>query len=236
MTDRYNSIERLRARVDYNPSDFFENNEVKRFDRLLGGEPFVGDDPDGWAGLEGEARAMINTLTGDETFNEELGRVDEIRATDDASIPLVYPIRDVSKVEAKTHIGGDYFDLDADQFDFSDHRLILADRTNRVGTGVGRRAANELIRHNQRTTWGDLYAKLRVTYDRGYDPIPANIKAIQVAIVNRQLRMLRGEQAIAAASPDEFAGVSPQFDMVLTDDIRRRIEDLTPLAGATQSV
>ena len=84
MTDRYNSIDRLRARVDYNPSDFFENNEVKRFDRLLGGEAFVGDDPEGWAGLEGESRAMINTLTGDETFNEELGRVDELRATDDA--------------------------------------------------------------------------------------------------------------------------------------------------------
>jgi len=56
---------------------------------------------------------------------------------------------------------------------------------------------------------------------------------VQVSIVNRMLRLMRAEQSFAAASPEEFQGVSPEFDRVVTESIRERVADFTSPGAAT---
>jgi len=235
MPDRYQPIERLKARVDYEPTDFFENNEDKRFDRLLGGEAYVGDDPDGWAGLEAESRAIINTNTGDETWSEELGREDVLRPPDNPQLPLVYPVQQIQSVEIKRSRRDDFETLDDYEYDHTGHALVLARQSRTIKNGRSLRPTNELLSTTKRTTWMDVAVSVRVTYDRGFNPVPTDIQHIQVRLVNQALRQLKAEQTIAAANPEQFAGVSPDKDAVLTESIRQRIDDLTPLGGATRA-
>jgi len=216
----YQSLDQLRERVDYNGESLFSDNQELRFDELL-------------VRLERESRGIFETLWGDETPLTETDRTDTMRATDDAAMPLVYPIQSVSTVEVKRTLGSDWDTLDPDWYDVTDHRLVLARRSaaSRV------RYDNELARNTRRASWRDLAAKVRVTYDRGFgsEP-PADIQSIQVAIVNRMLRHLRQEQTVAAASPEEFAGVAADFDAVVDEQIRARISDVTAPGLATFSV
>lgn len=78
--------------------------------------------------------------------------------------------------------------------------------------------------------------EVRVTYTRGYEEIPANIKQLTTNIANRMLRNLKNEQNVAAASPDELAGVSPEYDRVISDSIQESLDGLTTLGGATYTV
>lgn len=237
--DPYQSLARIRARVDHEPNDFFEDNAEKRFDRLLMGTTAVGDtadgDPDEWDGLEAEARGWIETMLGDETLNEETGRVDEIRPGYDSALTLVFPITDVTKVEYKTTLSADWQTLDADRYTHTEHNLIL-ETCRRGRTALIDTRRNTLADAATRGTWADLAARLRVTYDRGFAEIPLDIKSVQIQIINRMLRLLRAEQTFAAASPEEWQGVSPEFDRVITEDIRDRVADVTTLGGATSSV
>ena len=236
MADPYQPLERLRERIEYEPTDIFDakNNPEKRFDRLLMGTDAVDDAPSpSWEGLEAEARKIIETRLGDEPLSKETGRVDEIRPSYDAAIPLVYPIIDVTKVEYRISLGSDWKELDAERWTHTEHSLILeyGRRGYPAGGGVRR---NRLADTATRATWKDLASRLRVTYDRGFDPVPADILSVQVALVNRMLRQIKAEQTFAAASPEEFAGVSPEFDAIMTDKIQRRIDQFTPLGGATR--
>jgi hypothetical protein len=47
---------------------------------------------------------------------------------------------------------------------------------------------------------------------------------------------MRAEQSFAAASPEEWQGVSPEFDRVVTEDIRDRLSDFTTMGGATMTM
>jgi len=230
----YQSLERLRARVEYEPGDLFDDadNAEKRFDRLLAGSEAVGE-PDGFRGLEAEARGIIETRLGDQTLAAEDGRVDTMRTDDDAAMSLVFPIRDVQKVEFKTTLRDDWRDLDADRFDFTNHSLVLSYGRRRSATRGGFRG-NRLTRLATRLTWLDLAEKIRVTYDRGFEDIPEDILAVQVSIVNRMLRNLKVEQNVAAMEPDQLEAMTAS-EAILTDDIRERIDQVTPLGGATQT-
>ena len=222
--DPYISVDELKDRVSYDGEALFEeHNEEKRFEELL-------------STLESEARGEINTLTGDQTFHKQTDRTDTFRATDDAAVPLVYPIIDVSKVEVKSSLASDWRELDTDRYDFTDHRLILARPTRGGSTStLAYQRENPLIREAGRMTWRDIATKMRVTYDRGFDPIPADVKSIMVDIVNRMLRKLRNEQNISASSPEQMEAIT-QGETIMTDDIRRRVGDITGLGGKTQSV
>lgn len=218
--DAYQSLDAIKQRVDYDGAAFFDDNEHLRFDELL-------------VRLEEEARGLIETRSGDETFALEEGRVDEFRATDDAALPLVYPIRDVQSVEFKRTMRADWTTLEPDRYDYTDHRLVL---------DVGRRRGSmrlsggvDLTSHAERSTWMDLARKLRVTYDRGFDPVPADIRSVQIDIINRLLRTLRSEQNIGAMEPDQLQSVTTA-EAVLTDDIRERIDQVTGLGGKSLSV
>lgn len=235
MPDAYQSLDRLKARLEYDAEDLFDtrDNAAKRFDRLLGGTDAVGDGP-AWEGLKAEARDIIENYASDEPFSREEGRVDTMRATDDSSMPLVYPIQDVEQVEIKRSLRRDWHPFEADRWDFTDHRLVLAfERGRRGGTHGTRR--NELADRARRRTWVDICAKVRVTYDRGFDPVPYDVQSVQVAIVNRMLRNLKTEQNIAAMEPDQIEAVTTA-EAIMTEDIRDRITSITPLGGATQSI
>jgi hypothetical protein len=74
-----------------------------------------------------------------------------------------------------------------------------------------------------------------VTYDRGFDPVPADILSVQVALVNRMLRNLKTEQNISAMEPDQIESVTAA-EAVLTEDIRQRIDQVHKLGGQTQVI
>jgi len=218
----YQDLDRIRQRVDYDGADFYSDNEQLRFDELL-------------VELERESRGIFETLWGDQTPLEETDRVDEKRTTDDAAIPLAYPINDVSKVERKTTLASDWKELNSDWYDFTNHRLVLARRPN-TNTLRHRQRGNALAGDAQRATWKDIATKIRVTYDRGFgaEP-PEDIKSVQVQLINRMLRMRKREQTVAAASPEEFAGQT-ETNEVLTDEIRDRISDVTSPGLGTFSI
>ena len=220
--DAYQSLDRIRQRVDYDGADFYSDNEQLRFDELL-------------VELERESRGIFETLWGDQTPLEETDRVDEKRTTDDAAIPLVYPINSVSKVERKTTLASDWKELNSDWYDFTNHRLVLARRPN-TNTLRHRQRGNALAADAQRATWKDIATKIRVTYDRGFgaEP-PEDIKSIQIQLINRMLRMRKREQTVAAASPEEFAGQT-ETNEILTDEIRERISDVTSPSLGTFSI
>ncbi len=235
MTTPYQTLDRLRARVEYEPGDIFDDddNAEKRFDRLLAGSEAVGE-TDGFRGLEAEARGIIETRLGDNTLAAEDGRVDVERTTDDSAMPLVFPIRDVQSVEYKVDLGDDFETLDTDRWDFTDHNIILSFGRRMAESRHGFRG-NRLTGFTARLTWLDLAEKIRVTYDRGFETVPADVLSVQVAIVNRMLRNLKVEQNVAAMEPDQLEAMTAS-EAILTDDIRDRIDQVTPLGGATQAL
>jgi hypothetical protein len=218
----YQSLDRLRQRIDYQPDDFYDDNAALRFDELL-------------VELEEESRGIFETLWGDETPLSEEGRTDTIQPTDDAALPLVYPIVDVTEVEYKRSLMSGFETLDSDWYTHTEHRLILSDRPT-INSLRLRQRGNPLADTARRTTWSQLAAKLRVTYDRGFgDSPPQDIQSVQVALINNMLRQLKREQTVAAASPEEFAGQT-ETNEVVTDEIRNRISDVTKPGLATFSV
>ena len=74
MSDPYQSLERIRERIEHTPEDIFgdDANAEARFDRLLMGTDATDPDAaDPWPGLEAEARGIIETLTGDQPLDFE---------------------------------------------------------------------------------------------------------------------------------------------------------------------
>jgi hypothetical protein len=217
--EAFQSLDSLRERVDYDGDELFRDNEQLRFDQLL-------------ARLERESRDIFITLWGDQPPTAEDGRIDTKRTTDDSAIMLPYPVRDVTEVEVKHSLDSDWETLDSDWYDFTPHRLILA----RTSISDRVRRGNPIAETARRATWRDIGVKIRVTYDRGFENIPYDIQSIQVVLVNRMLRHLRHEQNLANMSADEFEGLSPNVDDVVSEDIRQRIQDVTKPSGATLSV
>jgi len=217
--EAFQSLESLRERVDYDGDELFRDNEQLRFDQLL-------------VRLERESRDIFITLWGDQPPTAEDGRIDTKRTTDDSAIMLPYPVRDVTKVEVKRSLDSDWDTLDADWYDFTPHRLVLA----RTSISDRVRRGNPIAETARRATWRDIGVKIRVTYDRGFESIPYDIQSVQVTLVNRMLRHLRHEQNLANMSADEFEGLSPNVDDVVSEDIRRRIQDVTKPSGATMSI
>lgn len=217
-TEAYQDLGEIRDRVDYRGTDLFDDNEQLRFDQLL-------------VRLERESRKIFETLWGDQTPLEETGRTDVKRTTSDSAMPLVYPIQQVTKVERKRSLADDWTEVDPDWYDATAHRLVIArtGRTSRIKRG------NTAARLARRATWRDFAVKIRVTYDRGFTDLPADIASVQIQLINQMLRKLKREQTVGAASPDELAEMTDR-DEVVTEEIRQRISDVTSPGLATFSI
>lgn len=222
--DAYQSLDRIRQRIDYDAGDFYDGgNAALRFDELL-------------VELEEESRGIFETLWGDETPLTETDRVDTIQPTDNAAIPLVYPITAVSEVEYKRTLANDWQTLEAEWYTNTEHRLILSDRPNANTLRHRYARGNPVTDAAERTTWSDLAAKLRVTYDRGFgaDP-PQDIQSIQIQLIENMLASRKLQQSLAAGSPDEISQVLNQ-DSVVTEEVRQRIADVTTPGYGTLTV
>ena len=240
----YQSLERLKMRLEYEATDIFDDrdNAEKRFDRLLMGTAEVGDGED-FDGLEAEARTTIESYAGGQvdgdfdtsfTFVREVDRQDEIRATEDTSISLIGPVVEISTVEIKRTLRSDWHELNEHRWDRDNNRLVLS-YGSRVSRARHGRRRNVLTDEATRATWRDICEKMRVTYTRGYEPVPATIRSVQVRIINRMLRNLVTEQTIQAMEPDQIAAVT-SAEAVITEDIEMRIRELSPLGGSIGSV
>lgn len=209
--DAYQSLARLRDRVEYEGTDFFTDNEELRFDELL-------------IKLEAESRAIFENLWGDVTVAAEDGRIDTRQATDDEALPLPYPIRDVTEVEVQFTTGGDWETLEQRQYSHTEHNLILESNTlPRTRYQIRQRRGIE--RFAAQPSWVDLCERLRITYDRGFESIPQDILSVQVQIVNNLLRQLRLEQNVEAASPDEYRAMTDGMTVV-NEEIQSRISSI----------
>jgi hypothetical protein len=219
----YQDLDRIRQRIDYEAGDFFNDNAQLRFDELL-------------VELERESRGIFETLWGDETPLTETDREDVIQPTDNAAIPLVYPIQSVATVEYKRTLSSTFEELDTEWYTHTEHRLILTDRPNSNALRYRYARGNPIADAAERTSWNDLAAKLRVTYDRGFgaEP-PADILSIQVALIENMLGSRKLSETISAGSPEQIRE-SITADDVVTEAIRERVGDVTKPSLATITV
>jgi len=233
--DPYQSLERLKMRLEYRATDLFDSddNAEKRFDRLIGGTAEVGDG-DAFDGLEAEARRTIEAYHDNEPFTRQEGRVDEHRAPSDTTIPLVGPVESVQSVEIKRSLAGEFVELDARRWDADDRRLYLGYGPHRAGIGRRGRRRNALADSAARAEWSQIAAKVRVTYDRGFDPVPAEVRSIQVDIINRMLRNLKTEQTISSMEPDQIQAMT-SAEAVITEDIEQRIMNVPSMVPRVRS-
>lgn len=221
--DAYQDLERIRQRIDFAPGDFYDDNAALRFDELL-------------VELEKESRGIFVTLWGDQTPLTETDRVDTIQPTDNAAEPLVYPVKSVSTVEYKRTLNDDWEPLEPEWYTHTDHRLILSDRPNANTLRYRYARGNPITDAAERTSWNALAAKLRVTYDRGFgDTPPADILSVQIALIENMLGSRKLQETISAGSPEQIRE-SITADDVVTEAVRKRIDDVTKPSMATITV
>jgi len=204
----YVTKDEVKTRVEFDGEDFYDINPGDKFDTLLDR-------------LLKESKAIINGQIGGETLEEETGRVDVVNAPDKDGIELVYPINDVSKVEVYRR--NSWRTLDSERYFKTEHNVKLSPIIRRdYGDYLRYRRVNPLRMNSNELTWSDLGQKVRITYDRGFSTIPEGVKETQIAIVNRQLTLLRQDQNLSAMQPDEAVNALNNRE-VLTDDIVERM-------------
>lgn len=218
----YLTPDEIEKRIEYQQTDYFED-----------GTGYADDWEELLESLEKETRAYIESYMGDETFSYETGTTLEVTPPDNSTIQLSYPVDSIDKVEVKKTRDGDWEELDSDRYYHTDHSLILHERpSNAKYRGRLRRRRNPISRFTERATWRDLYYNIKVTYDRGFENIPENVKGIQISMINNLLRNLRLEQSIGAIEADAI-GTYVDAGSVMTEDIEKRLDEITGFGRAT---
>ena len=220
MGDEYQTTSTITNRLSYEADEFFSSGAAQSdFEDLVDR-------------LEEESRGLIESYMVDVTFNEELGKTVEKFSPDTQTISLAYPVKDVSKVEYKTRFGADWKELDSDKYDHDKHVLKLYDYPALYYRGTKYRHPQQHYRiEESRITWKDFSRKLRITYDRE-GTIPNDVKNIQIDMINKMLRKMRFEQSITAIDPGDPNLDVPSND-ILTEDIRRRLDNITSRGRTT---
>lgn len=212
----YQTVDEIKARVHYRKEDF--DLDTNDFQTLL-------------ETVEEESRALIESFMGDFTFEKETDRVDVINSSYSEGVPLVYPVDKVSKVEYKRRASSDWEELDEDHWYNTEHRLVL----DRYPRQYERRRHFHRRIGDRKRKWKDISTQISVTYDRGYDNIPANVKNIQLDIINKILRRLKNEQSVSAMDPEQMQALE-LADKVMSDDILERLNQITRLKNVVRSV
>jgi len=208
----YMTTSEIKERVNYDKDDF--NLETAGFDDLL-------------EQVEEESRALIESYKGDITFSQET-RVQTIKSSDDSGIPLEFPVNDItsSGVEYKKTLSDDWTELEEDRWDYSEHNLILRKLPRTYSRYHRNRRYDPVQIDHNRTTWSEFSTKIRVTYDRGYSDIPANVINIQLTLINKILRQLKHEQGISGLDPQNVSTYA-DIDILMTQDVRERLDEIT---------
>lgn len=210
MSEPYQETSQIKNRIPYNKNQFTEDDYNPSFDELI-------------EMLEEESREIINSYMGDESFHYEEDRVDNILARETKGLSLVYPVRDVSKVEIKRY-GEDWRELDTSRWTNDEHSIYLRKYPPQIFKGYEDRRYSDVSYIGMR--WTDFCTEVRVTYDRGYEEIPANVKNIQISIITNILNEMRQKQANSVFDPSDNNLVI-DLDQIMSKDIRRSLDDIT---------
>jgi len=212
----YQTTSRIKDRISYSADDFECFDSEAKFDALL-------------TYTEEESRGLIESYMGDETFEKET-RTDTLTAEDTRRLSLTYPVQTVSKVERRfSH--ETWTEMETDMYRHDEHYLHLRriPVSRRLSARISR-FSDVLYRETRRyidaPRWTDVGESIRVTYDRGFDSIPKNVLNIQISLINRMLRGLKGEQALKMMNPADPEFNPPNLG-VMTEDIRGRLDDIT---------
>lgn len=220
----YQSLDRIKRRISksFKPKSYFHEDEENQFDLLL-------------EDLEEESSGMIESYKGDVSFIRE-ERVTTIPARDSTRIPLIFPIQSIKSVEWRNNSQQDWRELNERRYYHTKHALVLehsikSDRMSR-SRGVFR-GRNPLKDNTMRSTWRDVARHLKITYTAGYEKenIPPDVLSIQIDIITNMLNDLRGDQSKFPASAQEISDRVSGKE-IMTDDIRRRLDEVTRHYGS----
>lgn len=200
----------------FSKQDYFNKHPTERFEQLL-------------EELEKDSRAVINNQIMGEGLEYEEDKVEVLEAPSKNKIQLAFPVQDVKKVEIRN--GEDYRDFSDRRYRFDRQYLILRGTVRDAGRSANhgrhlRGSKNPLKRESNKSEWRDVARQIRVTYDRGFQEIPNDVKQIQKGIIRKMLTQLRQDQNLANIEPDDVAGIQNNRQL-LTEDIKERIGGVT---------
>lgn len=212
----YQTPSEIKDRVEYEAEDFYSNKPQPedKFEDLL-------------ERLEVESRSFIESNKGDISFSEETV-TQEFNAPESKVIQLEYPVTNVVSVDYRRYPEGDFNTLEEGNYKYTDHNLILIRFPKQFLTkyGATRGSQNPLTSKLRRYEWNDFATTIKVEYERGFDPVPGNVKGIQITLINKKLRQLREEQNIASLNIGEIDNLG-SFDDLMTEDVEKRLNDIT---------
>lgn len=214
----YNEIEDIKKALEpYNLDEekLYEVSPNANYDELL-------------ESYEERTRAMINEEIGGETFEFEENREDELNPSNSRFQQLSYPVQEVKKVER--YHKGEWKEISSKRYIPTKFGLKLR-RFPRPRDLYSRRIRRMFQRDIEARsyTWNDLAEYLRVTYDRGFEEIPSEVKNLQLELIVRMIQKARTQQNLSVLKPEEIQqaiGVD-----IITDDIRSRLDKLTHPKG-----
>lgn len=201
------------APTGFSRKDYFEKHPRENFDQLL-------------KELEKDSRAVIDNQLKGEGLEKEENLVEEIRAPHRKKIQLSFPVQDVKLVEINASEG--YRELRDSRWRFTKQYLILRGTRRDFGNKGRVRTRNQNPLKNQSNSfeWADLGQRVRVTYDRGFEEIPQDVKEVQKKIIRKMLTHLRQDQNLAQIEPDDVSNIANQRT-ILTEDIKETIGGIT---------
>ncbi len=218
----YVTIDKIKSRVEYDEDDF--NLTTSGFEDLL-------------TDLEQESRDIINSYKGDITFLEETDKTQEFKSLSNSSLPLEYPVRDVSKVEYKRMVSDNWRELEDDRYDYTEHNLILRKYPRNYNRFTKNRRLAPLEINSKRLTWSDFSSKIKVTYDRGWkqDNLPQNLINVQLDIINLILRKTEMERVMDMQNPENIQTITNEFE-IMNDDIKKRLDQITDMRNFVRTI
>jgi hypothetical protein len=159
------------------------------------------------------------------------------RTRSTATLELPYPVNSVDTVERLVLRGTDetWEEIEPRRYTSDRYHLILRSQFGRLTNTRNSIRANPLTNSADRRTWRDVSEELRITYSRGFETIPAEVRNVTIRLVNQMCRNLAMEQGIAAASPEQMR---PLIDAsaVVTEEIEKDIQNLTQSTNPVYTV
>lgn len=210
----YASVSEIKDRIEFEAGDFFASTSGSDFDDLI-------------SGFEIETRSLIDSHFGDITFSQET-KTQSLEPVQGSVIPLEYPVNSISSsgVEYKLISSATWSELDEDRWKYTEHNLILKKYPRNYIPSDRHKRFKPLQSNLQRLTWNGFCEELRVTYDRGFSDIPANVKNAQITMISNALARLRADQSFETIEPGEF-DVYLNNKVELTDAVLQKLDNIT---------
>lgn len=209
-------VEDALAPTGFSKDDYFEVHPEEKFSALL-------------TQLEKDSRAIINDQLMGEGLEYKEGVTETKEAPMKTKIQLSYPVQNIQKVEINQGTG--FRTFDSDNYREDKYGIHLRGRMGEIGNRgfYGRHIRgqiNPIKRQAGKLEWADICQQIRITYDRGFQEIPQNVKEIQKKIIRKILTHLRQDQNLAQIEADQVTNIANERK-ILTEDIIYRLTKVT---------